>query len=256
MNTSRQLLAALVALVALVALKSTAFGQQWGGAQSTNGNIFRMGDVGIGTAHGTRVVATLTGMDQPLGTAVGNANEIAESLDVLAGSGPADVVELTYSLGADMLVLGGIAPDHESALQRLKAAVGSGAAMEKFQEVIAAQDGNPDVAEDRSLLPSAPLRFEQAAPESGFVTECDARDIGVAGVRLGAGRERKEDSVDHGVSISVLAKVGARVDRGDLLAVVDYRDEDRLAAARPLLERAWKIGDSAAEPELIIGHVS
>ncbi len=212
--------------------------------------------VGIGASHGTKVVATLTGMDQPLGVAVGNANEIAESLDVLAGGGPTDVVDLTYSLGADMLVLGGIDADRDEALARLKKAVDSGAAMEKFQEVIAAQDGNPDVANDRSLLPTAPLRFELTAPESGYVTVCDARDIGVAGVRLGAGRERKEDDVDHGVSISVVSKVGTKVDRGDPLAIIEYRDQERLQAAMPLLSRAWKIGGSASEPELIIGHVT
>ena len=211
--------------------------------------------VGIGASHHTKVVATLSAMDQPLGVAVGNANEIDESLDVLAGGGPADVVELTYSLGADMLVLGGIETDRDSALARLHKAVESGAAMEKFQEVIVAQDGNPNVADDRSLLPTAPLRFELTAPESGYVTECDARDIGVAGVRLGAGRERKEDNVDHGVSISVIAKIGTKVDRGDVLATIDYRDQDRLEAAKPLLEGAWKIGDHATTPELIIGHV-
>ncbi|MDJ0953675.1 MAG: thymidine phosphorylase [Acidimicrobiia bacterium] len=212
--------------------------------------------VGIGASHGTKVVATLTGMDQPLGVAVGNANEIDESLDVLAGGGPADVVELTYSLGADMLTLGGIEDTREAALARLRKAVESGAAMERFQEVIAAQDGNPDVAGNRSLLPTAPLRYELTAPDTGFVTKCDARDIGVAGVRLGAGRERKEDDVDHGVSISVLAKVGAAVDKGDVLAVVDYRDQDRMDAARPLLERAWEVGGAADEPELIIGHIA
>ncbi|MCP3995195.1 MAG: thymidine phosphorylase [bacterium] len=211
--------------------------------------------VGIGASHGTKVVATLTGMDQPLGVAVGNANEINESLDVLAGGGPEDVVELTYSLGADMLVLGGIDADRDSALARLRKAVESGAAMERFQEVIVAQDGNPNVAEDRSLLPTAPLLFELTAPDSGYVTECDARDIGVAGVRLGAGRERKEDNVDHGVSISVIAKIGTKVDRGDVLATVEYRDQDRMDAARPILEGAWKIGEYAATPELIIGHV-
>lgn len=211
--------------------------------------------VGIGASHGTKVVATLTGMDQPLGVAVGNANEINESLDVLAGGGPEDVVELTYSLGADMLVLGGIDTNRDAALARLHKAVDSGAAMEKFQEVIVAQDGNPNVAEDRSLLPTAPLRLELTAPESGYITECDARDIGVAGVRLGAGRERKEDNVDHGVSISVIAKVGTKVNRGDLLATVEYRDQDRMDATRPLLEGAWKIGEFTAAPELIIGHV-
>lgn len=212
--------------------------------------------VSIGSSHGTKVVATLTGMDQPLGEAVGNANEIAESLDVLAGDGPADVVELTYSLGADMLMLGGIEHDREAALQQLENAVSSGAAMEKFQQVIAAQDGNPDVANNRSLLPSAPLRFELEAPESGYVTRCDAQDIGVAGVRLGAGRERKEDDVDHGVGITIVSKIGDKVDRGDVLAVVEYRDSARLDAALPLLKRAWRIGEAASEPDLVIGRIN
>lgn len=211
--------------------------------------------VGIGASHGTRVVATLTGMDQPLGVAVGNANEIAESLDVLDGGGPEDVVELTYSLGADMLVVGSIASDRQDALARLEKAVASGAAMEKFQEVIVAQDGNPNVAEDRSLLPTAPLRHEITARESGFVTRCDARDIGVAGVRLGAGRQRKEDDVDHGVSIGVLAKIGTPVNAGDVLGTVDYRDQDRMDAALPLLDRAWEIGETATAPQLVIERI-
>ena len=212
--------------------------------------------VGIGSSHGTKVVATLTSMNQPLGEAVGNANEIAESLDVLSGGGPADVVELTYSLGVDMLLLGGIEYDRDAALQRLEQTISSGTAMEKFQEVIAAQDGDPNVANDRSLLPTAPLRFDLCAEESGSVTRCDAHDIGIAGVRLGAGRERKEDEVDHGVGITVLHKVGDRVDRGDVLAVVEYRDAARFDAALPLLQRAWEIGEPTAPPPVIVGRIN
>ena len=211
--------------------------------------------VGIGAAHNTKVVATLTAMDQPLGVEVGNANEIAESLDVLDGGGPADVVEITYSLAADMLLLAGVELDRDSAISRLERTVASGAAMEKFQEVIIAQDGDPAVTEDRSLLPVAPLRFELLADQSGYVTQCDAREIGVAGVRLGAGRERKEDEVDPGVGISVLAKIGDEVTAGQPLASVLYSDEGRLQAARRHLEAAWTIGDSATEPELVIGRV-
>lgn len=211
--------------------------------------------VGLGEAHGTKVVATLTAMDQPLGREVGNANEIAESLDVLAGGGPADVVDITYSLAADMLLLGGVESTRDAAMARLTQAVSSGAAMEKFQEVIVAQDGNPDVANDRSLLPVAPERYELLAADSGVVTKCDARDIGVAGVRLGAGRERKEDEVDPGVAISVLAKIGDEVQQGQPLAVIAYSDEGRLQRALPLLDRAWSIGPEAAAPQLIIGRV-
>ena len=211
--------------------------------------------VGIGASHGAKVVATLTGMDQPLGVEVGNANEIAESLDVLEGGGPADIVDLTYSLAADMLLLAGVDTDRSAALERLERAVSSGAAMEKFQEVIVAQDGNPAVAEDRSLLPTAPERFELLAADDGVITKCDARDIGVAGVFLGAGRERKEDEVDPGVSISIHAKIGTAVTQGQPLATVLYRDQQRMDKALPLLERAWEIGVAATEPKLVIGRI-
>lgn len=211
--------------------------------------------VGIGASHGAKVVATLTGMDQPLGVEVGNANEIAESLDVLDGGGPADIVDLTYSLAADMLLLAGVDSDRSVAIERLERAVASGAAMEKFQEVIVAQDGNPAVTEDRSLLPTAPERFELLAPKDGVVTKCDARDIGVAGVFLGAGRERKEDEVDPGVSISIHAKIGTAVTQDQPLATVLYRDQQRMDRALPLLERAWEIGAEATEPKLVIGRI-
>ncbi len=211
--------------------------------------------VSIGAAHGTKVVATLTAMDQPLGREVGNANEISESLAVLAGGGPEDVVALTYSLGADMLLLGGAASDRDEAVARLEQVVASGAAMEKFQEIIVAQDGNPAVTENPGLLPVAPEVYELTATEAGFVTTCNARDIGVAGVRLGAGRERKEDDVDHGVGITLLAKVGDQVGSGDVLARIRYRDPEKLDGALPLLQRAYQIGDQPAELQLFIGHI-
>jgi len=211
--------------------------------------------VSIGQLHGTKVLATLTAMDQPLGQEVGNANEIRESLDVLAGAGPEDVVAVTLSLGADMLVLGGVSVTREAARDRLVAAIESGAAMEKFQEVIAAQGGDPAVTEDASLLPAAPNRHELIAARGGFITVCDAREVGLAGVRLGAGRQRKEDDVDHGVGITLGAKIGDRVDKGDVLAAVQYRDQARLESALQFLERAFTIGDDATQPELIIGHV-
>ena len=212
--------------------------------------------VGIGLSHGTKVVALLTDMNQPIGREVGNANEIAESLDLLAGDGPADAAELTYALGVEMLKLAGITDDAATALELLEAAVASGRAMEKFAEVIVAQGGDPRVIEDRSLLDRAPNRYEITAPRSGSVTRCDALDVGVASVRLGGGRARKEDVVDHGVGITILHKQGGVVETGEPLAVVTYREEARLATALPLLEAAWEIGDEAppAAP-IILGEV-
>ncbi|MDH3500869.1 MAG: thymidine phosphorylase, partial [Acidimicrobiia bacterium] len=164
--------------------------------------------VGIGAAHGTRVSAILTDMDQPLGLEIGNANEIQESIDVLRGAGPADVVELTYLLGVEMLMLGGITNDAGDARERLETAVDDGTALEVFAAVIAAQGGDPAVIEDRSILARAPLRHEVRAPRAGVVARCDALEIGIASVRLGGGRERKEDIVDAGVGITLAAKRG------------------------------------------------
>jgi pyrimidine-nucleoside phosphorylase len=212
--------------------------------------------VGIGASHDTEVVALLTDMNQPLGDEVGNACEIAESLDVLAGGGPPDLVEIVYRLGAEMLVLGGAASDLDQARVRLEGVVADGSAMDTFAAVIADQGGNPAVVEDRSLLDVAPYRHNVVAPRDGYVTRCDALDVGNASVRLGGGRARKEDDVDHGVGITVRGRPGDAVAQGDVLAEVRYRDENRLAAALPLLDTAWSIGDEAPAPTpLVLGEV-
>jgi len=212
--------------------------------------------VGIGAAHGTRVSAILTDMDQPLGLEIGNANELQESIDVLRGEGPADVTELTFRLGVEMLTLGGITNDAGDARDRLESAVDSGRALELFAQVIEAQDGDPHVVEDRSILDRAPLRHEVRAPRDGVVRRCDAFEIGVASVRLGGGRARKEDIVDAGVGITLAAKRGDTVRQGDLLASISYRDEARLAAAMPYLDRAWDVHDEPGEEHpLILGEV-
>jgi pyrimidine-nucleoside phosphorylase len=208
--------------------------------------------VGIGASHGTDVVAILTNMDQPLGREIGNSCEIAESLDVLLGGGPADLVDLVYRLGAEMLLLGGAAEDAHEARARLEGAVREGRALEKLAEVVAAQGGDPRVIEDRTLLDTAPHRHRVVAWRAGYVAGCDALALGTASVRLGGGRARKEDDVDHGVGITVEAKVGAAVAEGDLLAEVRYRDETRLAAALPLLERAWSIGEEPPHPAPLV----
>jgi pyrimidine-nucleoside phosphorylase/thymidine phosphorylase len=213
--------------------------------------------VRIGDAHGTRVKAVLTNMDQPLGAAVGNAVEIEESLDLLVGGGPEDLQRITFRLGAEMLVMGGVAPGLDEAEARLREAVDSGRALEKFGDVVAAQGGDPGALTDRSLLPHAAHEHVVAAPEAGWVAVCDALDIGVASVRLGGGRQKQEDDIDHAVGISVEAKVGDRVETGQTLARVAYNGRAELQAALPLLERAWEIAAEPVQaPALIIDTVA
>jgi len=208
--------------------------------------------VGIGAAHGTAVTALITDMSQPLGRAVGNANEIAESLEVLRGGGPADLVEITYQLGIEMLLAAGVATDPDTAQRMLERVVADGSAFAKFEEVVIAQGGDPAVLHDPSLLPSAPEEAVVAAPRDGVVQRCDALYLGVAAVRLGAGRATKEERIDPGVGFTVCAKVGDTVSAGDPLVRIRWREPGRLAEALPLVEHAITIGDGPAFPPPLV----
>jgi pyrimidine-nucleoside phosphorylase len=248
---SKKLAEDLDGLVLDVKVGSGAFMKERTEAEELAGTM-----VEIGAAHGTTVVALLTDMDQPLGAAVGNANEIIESIAVLRGDGPADVHELTMRLGEQMLLLGGVADNRSSAREQLDEALQSGAARERFRDVITYQGGNPNVIDDPGLLPTAAHSHVVAAQRDGYVTSCDALAIGRASVLLGAGRQRKEDAVDPAVGIMLHAKRGAAVDVGSPLATVAYNDAGRLEAALPLLTEAWSISDQTLPSrELIIGEV-
>jgi pyrimidine-nucleoside phosphorylase len=208
--------------------------------------------VGVGKAHGVTTVALITDMSQPLGHEVGNANEIRESIEVLKGGGPPDLVEVVLRIGAEMLTLGGLADDETSATAMLREAVTSGAALEKFAEVIAAQHGDPSVLDDRTLLPDAPDSFEVTAERSGVVKRADAFDLGVAAVRLGAGRAIKTDTIDPGVGLTVHSKVGDTVEAGDVLTTLHHRDGRGLDDAERLARRAYVIGGGPASREPLV----
>jgi pyrimidine-nucleoside phosphorylase len=200
--------------------------------------------VGIGSRHGVRTVALITRMDQPLGREVGNANELRESIDVLNGAGPEDIVELTLAFGEVMLDLAGV----DGGRDRLLESIASGAALQKLVDVAEAQGGDTSVIRDPSLLATAPHEAVIEADRSGYVTRCDALIIGTVATRLGAGRERKEDVVDPGVGITVAAKLGEKVEKGHPLATVRFSDPARWEAQREMLATAWAI--EAALPDL------
>ena len=201
--------------------------------------------VGIGDSYGVATRALLTAMDQPLGRAVGNANEIRESLDVLRGSGPPDMVDIVLRLGAEMLVVGGVATSTDAAIDQLQSAIDDGSALRRFRDIVEEQHGDTHMVDDPQTLPTA--RFEHAitAASDGFVAACNARMIGVGAMRLGAGRSTADDVIDHSVGVDLEFKVGDEVRAGTTLARVSYNDETRLEAALPLLEGAWRID---AEP--------
>lgn len=212
--------------------------------------------IGIGEAHGTEVVAFLTDMNQPLGDEIGNASEIRESLAVLRGEGPDDLTEITLVLGAEMLVLGGIHDDSESARSALEQVVASGEALEMFRKVIVAQGGDASVVDRPELLATAPHQTDYLAEDSGVLQRCDALSLGTAAMRLGAGRERKEDDIDPGVGITVHHKIGDQVAAGDPLVTLHYTDNESLAQAQPLVNEAFIIGESASPEPLILERIT
>jgi pyrimidine-nucleoside phosphorylase len=201
----------------------------------------------IGAAAGKRVTAVITDMSQPIGRAVGNANEVQESIDVLRGGGPADTRALTIALGAEMLRLGGI----DAGAARIERALDGGAALEKMREIVRAQGGDARVCDDpASVLPRAPHEAAVRARRGGHVAAIDAAAVGTAVVVLGGGRRRKEDRVDPAVGVTMLARLGDEVREGDALALVHHRGDP--AEARALLEGAIAVGDApAACPPLI-----
>ncbi|WP_030903538.1 thymidine phosphorylase [Streptomyces sp. NRRL F-5126] len=186
--------------------------------------------VGLGTDHGVRTVALLTDMATPLGRTAGNALEVRESVEVLAGGGPADVVELTLALAREMLDAAGLTDaDPEKALA-------GGAAMDVWRRMIAAQGGDPDAP-----LPVAREQHVVTAPTTGVLGRLDAYDVGVAAWRLGAGRARKEDPVQAGAGVELHAKPGETVRAGEPLLTLHTDTPEKFAYALEALEDAYDI---------------
>ena len=201
--------------------------------------------VETGQRLGKRVTALITDMDQPLGRAVGNANEVAECIDVLNGQGPDDLRELSLALSASMFLLGKRVRSVAEGRELAAGMILSGKAREKFREIIRLQGGHAAVIDNPGLLPQAKDKAEVKSPASGFVTAIMCEHIGTAGVILGGGRARKEDSVDPAVGIIVRKKIGDRVSRGEPLCTVYYNSEERFAGAAPLIEKSYTIATAA-----------
>jgi pyrimidine-nucleoside phosphorylase len=208
--------------------------------------------VRVGTAGGKKVRALLTAMEQPLGRAIGNALEVEESIACLRGAGPDDVMEITYALGAQMLLLAGAAQDVTEAEAKLKEVVANGRALEKFREIISAQGGDARVADEPERLPQARIKVPLAASADGYVTDVDAMGVALAALRLGAGRARAEDKIDPAVGVSGLVKMGERVTTGAPLCVIHASDESALAEAKAMLSKAIVLGTTrGGAPKLI-----
>ncbi len=211
--------------------------------------------VAVATTMGKPTRAVLTAMDEPLGRTVGNALEVAESIECLRGHGPADLMEVTFALGEQMLLLAGVAATKGEAREKLETSIRSGAALEKLREMIAAQGGDARVIDEPRRLPQAKFQTSVGAPRAGFVQDVDAMGVALAALRLGAGRAKAEDAVDHAVGVSALVKIGERVEAGAALAVIHANDETSLAAAAGMLMPAIVVGESPVAATKLIEDI-
>jgi pyrimidine-nucleoside phosphorylase len=209
--------------------------------------------VAVGNRAGVRTNAFITAMDAPLGQTVGNALEIVECLETLKGRGPSDLETLSVRLAAEMLVVAGIAGSAADADARVRRALSSGAALQKFTEIVARQGGDARIVQDYRRLTPDPARCRSvAAPASGYLASLDAGGIGRAAVLLGAGRSRVGDPIDHGVGITVRVKPGAELRAGDVVLDLHYRTDETLALALPLATGAIAISPDVVTPGPIV----
>ena len=211
--------------------------------------------VETGERMGKKVVALITDMDQPLGRKVGNALEVEECIDVLAGGGPDDLRELCLDLSAWMFVLGGKSP--RVAEGRILAAelIASGAARDKFREIIRLQGGDAGVVDDPSRLPHAKNKAAAITMKEGYITAIRCEQVGVASMLLGGGREKKEDSIDPAVGIVLEKKVGDRVLAGSVLCTIHYNSDERKNEALALLADSFVIGPAAPPARPLVRRV-
>jgi pyrimidine-nucleoside phosphorylase len=198
-------------------------------------------------AH-SKAVALLSDMNQPLGQAVGNALEVREAIDALHGGGPADLREHCLTIAAHMLVLGEKAENEEQARRMAESVIANGRAWDKFVELVRAQAGDVSYIENPEKLPSAALVEIVQAPQSGYLSDVNARIIGETAVILGAGRAVKDGSIDHSVGIEILHNVGDWVASGEALFVVHARQENELVEARQQILAAHAWSDTPVEP--------
>lgn len=204
--------------------------------------------------HGVPTTALVTAMDRPLGRACGNALEVEECINALQGNGPDDLLEVTYALGVEMLLLAKVAKDRASARKTLESALTSGKAAERFGEMIEAQGGDRKILDDPGLLPQAAEVEVWRSPRAGTVVRVEPKRIGFGVIELGGGRTKVEDVVDPGVGFVISARPGDRVVEGEPLASVFARDAKGLEAGMRCLSEAITVGEGRPDLLPLVSH--
>lgn len=192
--------------------------------------------VDIGTRAGKKTVAMLTNMEEPLGEMVGNSLELIEAIETLKGNGPGNFTKLCYEISSEILLMTGIANSKEEGLARVKEVIENGKALDKLRKMITYQGGNPQVIDDYSLFPGAKNTIKVRSLKDGYVKSIDALKVGQAAMILGSGRQTIEDSIDLGVGVQVIAKVGKKVRQGDVLAVIYGNGKNEEEAYKTILD--------------------
>ena len=206
----------------------------------------------IGRGLGKKVRALLTRMDQPLGRAVGNAVEIAECVECLRGDGPADLMELSIELAAEMVLMGGQATTIEQARDRCRLVIDDGSSLDRFRRLVIAQGGDPDAIDDPTQLPQPKGSIEVDSKRAGYVTGLSARPIGHATMLLGAGRARVDSAINPAVGVILHKKIGDRVAAGEPLCTVLVDGGPADLAALELIGSAYTVGPERIAPEPLI----
>ena len=238
---SKKLAEGIDALVLDVKVGRGAFMKSLAEARALASSLVR-----VGRLAGKKVTAILTPMDAPLGRAIGNALETIEAFEILHGRGPADLLEITLVLGAEMLRLGGVAKTEAQARRMLEASIADGRAAAKMREIVRTQGGDPRAVDEPDRLPRAPQIVDVRAPKSGWVTGIDALELGLTGVAIGAGRTRADQAVDPAVGIVVKAHVGEKATKGEAIAELHLAEGADADAIGKRVAAAWTIGDRKA----------
>ena len=205
------------------------------------------GMVRVGKLAGKPMVALVTDMSQPLGTHVGNALEVKEAIDLLAGRAGGDLLEVSLGIGGWMLKLAGITETAEEGEARMREAIASGAGLQKLKEMIAAQGGNPAVCDDVTLLPQAAVIRTAVCGKAGYVQKMDTEALGLASQAMGAGRETMEDQLDYSVGYVLKVRLGDKVEADTPLVELHAKNEADAARAEAAIKAAIRIGPEPAE---------
>jgi pyrimidine-nucleoside phosphorylase len=209
--------------------------------------------VAVGEKANRVTIGLVTNMDQPLGRAVGNSLEIIESIEALKGRGPDDVMTVTFGLSAAMLAAAGVEKDYQKALKKLQKALESGQPLEIFKKFIAAQNGNPEVCDDYSLLPRSKHQVPFPAEKNGYISKINAYEVGMAVVDIGGGRKKKEDIIDHSAGFMFHKKVGDKVTRGEGILTIYSSNSKSITHAKERLEKAISISkEKVTSPRMIL----